>query len=179
MIDKTDKNKTADNSGTTATELTDEYLAQFPVSLRKCLDNNIDRRRNFAKEIVKDYKELLVYRAVKYSDKVLCIDFLGNAEKYDLDGKEYSERWVRKYKNHSVSVNESAEELVETTNFPNNHITGIAKGYMRCKYGPADFETNKTHHNWYLFEGANKEVCKEFIIDREITEKATEAKAAR
>lgn len=174
-----DKSITTGSGSNTATELTDEYLAQFPVTLRKCFENNIDRRRNFSEEIVKEYRDLPVYRAVKYSDKVLSIDFLGNAEKYDLDGKEYSERWSRKYKNHSVSVNESAEELIENTNFPNNHITGIAKGYMRCKYGPADFEPDKTHHNWYLFEGANKEVCKEFIIDREITEKATEAKAAK
>lgn len=178
-MDNNVKNNIAPNSGDNSTELTDEYLAQFPVTLQKCFDNNQDRRRNFASEIVKDYKDLPVYRAVKHSDKVLSVDFLGNAEKYDLDGQEYSERWARKYKNHSVSVNESTEELIETTKFPNNHITGIAKGYMKCKYGPADFESNKTHHNWYLFDGANKEVCKEFIIDKEITDKATEAKEAK
>lgn len=159
-------------------DVTDEYLALFPSTLRACLIDNIDRRRNFAKKIVREYENLTVYRAVKYSDKILSTDFLGNAEKYYLEGKEYSPRWARKFENHSVSVNESVDELIENTNFPNSHITGIAKGYMKCKYGPADFTPDETHHNWYLFDGANEKVCKEFMIDEEITKKATEAKKA-
>ena len=175
MIDNYDKNDKLPSDSNDTTEISDDYLAQFPVTLRKCFENDEDSRKNFAEEIVEKYDEVLVYRAVMYSDKILSKDFLGNAEKYDLDGQKYSKRWAKKYKNHSVSVNESVEELIEKTKFPNNHITGIAKGYMKCKYGPADFERHKMHHNWYLFDGANEKVCKEFDIDREITDRATTA----
>ena len=67
-------------------DVTDEYLALFPSTLRACLIDNIDRRRNFAKKIVREYENLPVYRAVKYSDKILSTDFLGNVEKYWLFG---------------------------------------------------------------------------------------------
>lgn len=166
------------DSSCTDTKVTEKYLAQFPVTLRRCLENN-DERRDFEKEIFTEYKDVPVYRAVKNPDEISGADFLGNAEKYDLDGTKYSARWARNHKNHSVSVNENADELIITTKFPNSHIKGIAKGYMRCQYGPADFKQGKTHHNWYLFKGKNETVCKEFAIDTEITKRAAEEKTAK
>lgn len=141
--------------------LTDEYLKRFPVSLRACLEDE-EKKTSFAEEIITDYSDLEVYRAVTNADKVTSTDFLGNVEKRQLDGQPCSKRWIRDYHYHSVSVNESIKELIKVTKFPNEHIQGIAKGMMKCKYGPADFEPERTHHNWYLFDGMNEIVCKEF-----------------
>lgn len=142
--------------------LTEEYLQRFPATLRACLEGE-EKRDSFAEEIVTDYQNIEVYRAVANADKVLGADFLGNVEKRQLDGQPCSKRWIRNYHYHSVSVNESIKELIKVTRFPNEHIQGIAKGLMKCKYGPADFESGRTHHNWYLFDGMNEVVCKEFV----------------
>lgn len=149
-------------------QVTEEYLKRFPKGLRECLKISEDSRNSFHDEVFTDYDKITVYRAVTSSDNIYDFDFLGNVEKRELDGSHCKKWQVEDFHWHSVSVNENKAELKKVTRFPNQHIRGIAKGIMKCRYGPADFVAGKTHHNWYLFNGANEEVCKEFAIDETV-----------
>ena len=146
-------------------QVSDEYLKRFPEGLRECLKNNEDSKISFQDEVYTDFEEITVYRAVTSPENIHSYDFLGNVEKRELD-RSHCKKWqIEDFHWHSVSVNENKDELKKVTRFPNQHIQGIAKGIMKCHYGPADFVPGKAHHNWYLFDGANEEVCKDFSMD--------------
>ena len=65
-----------------------------------------------------------------------------------------------------VSVNEDPMQLIKALHIPNpgRPTLGIARGTMKCQYGPADFPERKTHNNWYLFKDKIDSASSEFEI---------------
>lgn len=142
--------------------LPENYLEKFPDSLKLCL-NNESNMESFLNTIECKYDDLLVYRLVHSADKIDEYDFLGNREDYERNGKK--RRIADKPSEHAVSVNEDLDEMLKSfSQFPNEIWKGIAKGYMKSIYGPADFIDDKKHHNWYLFKDANKIIYDEFEL---------------
>lgn len=112
----------------------------------------------------KKYKELPVYRALCYENSIIDEDFFSYNELALLNQEEGNLGSLEWY---SVSVNEDKEQLINVLDIPNEErkILGIAKGIMKCEYGPADFVGKKTHHNWYLYDGVIPTLKKQFKIE--------------
>ena len=142
-------------------ELSEEYLARFPSKMRECLEIESEREY-FSKTIRQKYDAIEVYRLVHNTDCVDENDFLDNVS--DLKKRTGLEH--RKWKqitNHAVSVNESRDAAIKSIkSYPSKNWKAVAVGQMVDDHGPADFVDGETHHNWYLFAGANKEVFKLF-----------------
>lgn len=128
----------------------ESYIKRFPTKLHDMLSYPETRKR-FEKSVVWEYEDVIVYRGLHRSDKVERDDFLGN-----LDEAEIYNRPVRRatLKMCGISVNEDPRQIIKALHIPNKNrpAMGIAKGWMKCECGPADFEEGKTHHNWYLYE---------------------------
>lgn len=145
-------------------KVNDDYIKRFPISLQKCLQNS-ENRTQFENTIVTDYEDRLVYRGIVNPMEITPDDFLNNEDSYSSEGKTVSKKQKERLDFHSVSVHENLTELKKSLSFPpGKHIKGFAKGNMRAKNGPADAMNTHRHHNWYLFDGANTEVYKEFEI---------------
>lgn len=139
----------------------EEYIKRFPTKLHKILEDS-DKRTRFFESISEKYEDIVVYRGLHREDKIDRDDFLGN-----LDEAELYNRSVRKatFKMCGVSVNEDPKQIIKSLHIPNKKrpALGIAKGIMKCQYGPADF-TDGTHHNWYLFEDKIDLASSEFEV---------------
>ena len=144
-------------------DVTEEYLKKFPLGLQECLQNENEKAK-FSDEICGDFESVKVYRGIGHTDKIVPEDFLSNVDRADACDIEMPERNRKKHKFHAVSVNEDLESMKKALKIPNKRqkIEGIAVGMMKSEFGPADFEEGYTHHNWYLFEGANKR-CDEWF----------------
>lgn len=143
----------------------EEYIKRFPTRLRNCLqkESNIEK---FCKDLYDDFEDILVYRGIHSIDNITKEDFMGNidtAEHYKIE-HHYGDVPA----SHSVSVNVDKKMLIKSTSIPSKEkkLIGIARGIMSSKYGPATFEKDKPHHNWYLFENCNEDVAKGFSICR-------------
>ena len=144
-------------------DISEEYLARFPSKMRECLEIESEREY-FSKTIRQEYDSIEVYRLVHNTDRVDENDFLDNVR--DLKKRTgLDHRKSNKIGNHAVSVNEIKNEAIKSMkSFPNKDWKAVAVGKMLDEHGPADFINGKTHHNWYLFEGANKDVFKLFSL---------------
>lgn len=89
-------------------------------------------------------------------------------DRADACNIEMPERNRKRHKCHAVSVNEDLAEMKKSLKIPNKRqrIEGIAVGMMRSEFGPADFEKGHSHHNWYLFAGANEDVISGFTVKK-------------
>lgn len=148
----------------TEEELLDECLSMFPTVFREALTDKPNLRSRFVKKVQKEYIELPVYRALCYEDSIIERDFLSHNELAMLglrNGKMNDLDW------YSVSVNEDKEQLINCLDIPSEEkqIRGIAKGVMKCECGPADFNNNRTHHNWYLYDGVIPALVEQFKIE--------------
>lgn len=145
-------------------KFSEEYLSRFPSKMRNCL--KIESQFEwFVSTIKTDYEPIKVYRLVHNADCINEDDFLDNVRNNEKRGlKPRRENLII---NHAVSVNEDKDQMLSTLKFPSKEWKGIAIGQMIDKYGPADFIENATHHNWYLFDGANKDVYKNFVLYEE------------
>lgn len=148
---------------------TKEYIKRFPTSLQSVLSNK-DNLDKFEKQVIFDYEDVIVYRGLHQSNCVMETDFLNNVEnsiQFKV-GSYARKRNKTNLKNLSVSVNEDVTELKTALKIPNENmkIYGIARGIMKCIYGPADFEEGRSHHNWYIFQDCIGNVVNEFkVID--------------
>lgn len=156
----------------TEEELRDECLSKFPTIFQNALNNNSRIREKFLNKVHKEYEELPVYRGLRYEDNVIDNDFKSYNELRILNNEKINENSLEWY---SVSVNEDLEQLINVLDIPSEEkqIYGIAKGIMKCKYGPADFSGKKTHHNWYLYDNVIPYLKQEFEIVK-ITENKSE-----
>ncbi len=147
----------------TEDELTPEYLSNFPTVFKEALTNKPHIRRKFINKVSNSYPDLKVYRAIIHKDEIISEDFLSYVEIAIKKGESYRDNleW------YSVSVNEDKDQLIANMNIPNEErqLLGIASGMMKSKYGPADFQGEKTHHNWYLYNDAISLVKDEFIVE--------------
>ena len=143
--------------------ITDSYLQRFPTGLRDFLKLEKNQKA-FLDSIREDYEPVKVYRAIHCCKAVFERDFLNNFDdaKIFAPDMNLSDRLT----NYSVSVNESLDMLKTSVKFPNKrkHLCGIAIGEMRKEYGPADFDEDRPHHNWYLFEGVSKHLVQLFEV---------------
>ncbi|WP_443638862.1 hypothetical protein [Blautia sp.] len=143
-------------------EASEEYIKRFPTKLHEMLKDSRVRDK-FFKSISKEYADIIVYRGIHRENRIERDDFLGN-----LDEAELYDRPVRKstFQMCGVSVNEDPMQLIKALHIPNpgRPTLGIVRGIMKCKYGPADFQEGKTHHNWYLFEDKIDSASSEFKI---------------
>lgn len=148
-------------------DVTEEYLKKFPLGLQKCLQDENEKAR-FSEEICSEYEPIEVYRGIGHTDKIVPEDFLGNVDRADACDIKMSERNRMKHKFYAVSVNEDLAALKKSITIPNKRlkIEGIAVGIMSSDFGPADFEKGHSHHNWYLFAGANEEAMKGFRVEK-------------
>lgn len=107
----------------------------------------------FCESIKTEYEEVKVFRAVHRADCLDDDDFICNVEEAEL--YKWKIRGVR-LQHYAISVNEDIEQLIKAVRFPNarHPWLGIAEGFMKKEYGPADFIEDNTHHNWYLFQEA-------------------------
>lgn len=149
----------------TEDELTEEYLSNFPTIFCNALINEPKVRKKFLRTVKTNYKDLKVYRAIRHEDYVVEEDFLSYAETAIRNGEEYRKNQVEWY---SVSVNTDKEHLITRMDIPNEDkkLLGIASGIMKSEFGPADFLDNKTHHNWYLYKGAETLLKNRFVVEK-------------
>ena len=153
--------------------LLEECLSMFPTVFRKALEDKPKIRSRFVNKVQREYIELPVYRALCYEDSIIDRDFLSHNELASLgirNGNMNALDW------YSVSVNEDKEQLINCLDIPSEEkqIRGIAKGLMKCEYGPADFVNNKTHHNWYLYDGVIPSLVEQFKIEQIEVKKSDE-----
>lgn len=148
----------------TEEELVEECLSNFPTIFKDALTNKPKIKSKFLKKVKKEYKELPVYRALCYENSIIDEDFLSYNELAVLNHEEGNLNSLEWY---SISVNEDKEQLINVLDIPNEErkILGIAKGIMKCECGPADFVGNKTHHNWYLYDGVIPSLKEQFRIE--------------
>ena len=145
--------------------ITEDYLSNFPTKLRNALDNPKYKKR-FIATVSNEYCERFpVYRAIHRKDEVHEDDFISNIEEAELYCRPPYKR--ESLELHAVSVNEDPQQIITSLDIPNEGrpALGIAVGAMKKEYGPADFKDQKTHHNWYLFDGRNKILKDEFKVE--------------
>lgn len=140
-----------------------DYLDRFPTGFRDYI-RSANNQKAFIDRIKTEYDPIKVYRFVHCCRAVFERDFLNNIE----DSRIFNPK--RKVKdcldNRGVSVNESLDAMKLSFRFPNknSHHYGIAVGEMCCKFGPATFDEDRPHHNWYLYDNCEKSVAKCFKI---------------
>ena len=144
-------------------EFNEELIKKFPTILREALQDEKSKKR-FINTVSVSFPEVTVFRAIHKSD---CID----NEDFECDvieSRKYNRKLRKPYNIacYSISVNEDIEQLKLAVKFPNHNrpLEGIAKGTMRCEYGPADNILEKTHHNWYLFEKEINNMKGRFVL---------------
>ena len=142
----------------------EKYLLRFPTRFRNYLERE-DQIKSFLKNLQFEYEKIKVYRLVHCYQEIHENDFFNN-----IDEKEYfnpgtiSKEALAKF---AISVNESKEELELVFKLPNKkrHLFTIAVGNMDSEYGPADFDEDRTHHNWYLYDGCSEKLVKVFKLE--------------
>lgn len=144
--------------------LTEEYLKRFPTVFRSALEENQKYQKAFFSQIETEYEDLKVFRIVHREDKLDDDDFICNVEEARVYGNPM--KYKPRLAHYAVSVNEDLQQLVKAMTFPNprHPWMGVAEGWMKKEYGPADFVEDNTHHNWYLFEKSIPIQKKEFKI---------------
>lgn len=144
-------------------ELTNEYLDKFPNTLVSCIKSKDKHVKQFLDNLEDQYEDTTVYRGIHRKDLVHEDDFLGNYEEAMLYSKNLPYNSVAQ---HAVSVFDDCAMLNKALTIPNpgRPLMAIASGKMRFIYGPATFEKDKPHHNWYIFKGYPALVAKEFKI---------------
>ena len=139
------------------------YLDKFPTGFRDYL--RIEKNKKaFLDKVEWDYAPLKVYRMVHCCKSVFKIDFLNNIEE-DMIFPPNCKRPVS-LDRYAVSVNESLDMIKKSFKLPfkKKHLMAIAVGEMNCKYGPADFDDDRPHHNWYLYQDSDLELIERFSI---------------
>ncbi len=141
-----------------------EYLNRFPTKLREYLSSSEKKYRKFFDQITIEYDDIKVYRAIHFSDKVCPEDFLCNVD--DADHFDLVRKPQINLNSLAVSVNESLQMLEKTLSIPNKgkKLFAVAEGTMRCKYGPAEFDGDRPHHNWYLYDDSRIVLSSEFKV---------------
>jgi len=142
----------------------DKYIERFPIRFREYLKRE-NKKQSFMENLKTEFSTIKVYRAIHCLKELHENDFLNN-----IDEKEYfhpGTKATEELKNFAISVNESREVICAAFKFPckRRHLVGIAVGEMKAEYGPADFEDDRTHHNWYLYEGYSKKLVNEFKLE--------------
>ncbi len=140
-----------------------DYLDRFPSGFRDFI--RVDKNKKaFLASIRSEYEPVKVFRFVHCRMAVFERDFLNNIDESKIFTPDRIVKNV--LDNHGVSVNESLEMMKKCLKFPNKrlHYQGIAVGEMNCKYGPASFDEDHTHHNWYLYDQTACLVANNFRI---------------
>lgn len=148
-------------------EISEEYLSKFPTIIRDALNSNLKYRQRFARNVKTEYKSLKVYRAIHRANEIDDDDFLCNIEEAKVYNITYKRESLELY---AISVNEDPAQIVKALSIPNARrpALGVAEGWMRMEYGPADFREDATHHNWYLFQDVVNDLKNEFkVVDLE------------
>ena len=143
----------------------EKYLERFPMRFRKYLEIEKHKKR-FYESVWFDYEKIKVYRAIHDPDELSESDFLCNIDEADFYSCERKPQ--NTLQNYAISVNESIEMLKATLKFPNakRHLLGIALGEMSSEFGPADFDEDRPHHNWYLYEGTAPQLVSLFEVEK-------------
>ena len=142
-----------------------DYLSRFPTNFNSYLSEkkHLDR---FNALVDFSYEEKIVYRGIHSGYSLTKEDFLCTidaAEYYELESSP-----TRTLENFGVSVNDSIGVLEFQMKFPNKKLKlyAVAKGKMKCCYGPATFDEDRPHHNWFLFNGSSEKLVSEFVIEK-------------
>lgn len=143
----------------------DNYLMRFPNAFREYLAKKKHKER-FRNYVLFNYEKKVVYRAIHGELSVTKEDFLNNietADYYDLDSKPNESLEC-----FGTSVNESLEMLEMQLKIPNKKLklVAVAKGLMSSQFGPASFDEDRPHHNWYLFEDCKEKLILEFGVEK-------------
>ena len=141
----------------------DRYLSRFPTKFIEYL-NEKDHYDRFISSVNFDYEDVVVYRGIHRNDILSADDFLNNIETAEVFNLKSTPN--RSLEMFGVSVNEELKDIEFQLKIPNKKLklVAIAKGKMSCKYGPASFDEDRPHHNWYLFDGVVDSVASEFTI---------------
>lgn len=146
-----------------AEEYNRELVEKFPTILRNALDDE-KKKRKFIDNVSVNFSDVEVYRAIHKADCVEDNDFECDV----IESTKYKRKLKEPYsiECYAISVNEDIEQLKLAVKFPNHNrpLQEIAKGIMRCEYGPADNILRKTHHNWYLFEKEINNMKERFLL---------------
>jgi hypothetical protein len=144
-------------------EYLSKYLERFPTRFRGFIKDE-NNRKAFLESVKWEYEPIKVYRAVHCCKNVFESDFLNNIDEASVFSPNRSV--PNTLECYSVSVNESIEEIKKALKFPNKrrHYFGIAVGEMNCKHGPASFDEDRPHHNWYIYFDSVKDLVNNFFI---------------
>ena len=142
-----------------------DKIDRFKKNFQDYLYQKDKHMNNFINSVVFGYEERVVYRCVHSTSEVVPSDFLCNIDEADFYGLDTIPN--RTQTNFATSVNESIEMLRLQIKLPHKKkkLFAIAKGIMKCKYGPADFDEDRPHHNWYLYSGSGEELCSIFKVE--------------
>lgn len=144
-------------------EFNDELIQKFPTILHDALKDEKNKKQ-FINTVSVRFSEITVFRALHKSDCIKDEDFECDV----IESQKYNRKLRIPYSIgcYSIYVNEDIEQLKLSVKFPNHNrpLEGIAKGTMRCEYGPADNILKKTHHNWYLFEKEINNMKERFVL---------------
>lgn len=145
-------------------EIPENYIKKFPIKLQEALKNNEKYKNKFSKYIQYEYKDIEVYRGVYNYKELSNSDFMNNVDEWEYNKQN---RTINRIEHYAMSVNEDEKQIIcipqkYPTKIPK--VIAIAKGTMKCELGPADFQYDNTHHNWYLYEGVADQLIENFEI---------------
>lgn len=129
-----------------------EYYNKFPIVLRTAL---IKGKVKLPSSIQKQYDNLCVYRAVKYTSTKTTInrnDFLSYVELKEQNPLlAVNDNEISSY---GCSCFYKIEEMHIRTKFPCKG-KAIAKGIINSKYGPIDINNDTSHIDLYLYDNVD------------------------
>lgn len=129
-----------------------EYYNRFPTTLKRAL---LSGRVMFPDSLQREYNDLYVYRAVKYTAEKTAIDksdFLSYIElkkKNPLIVADDS-----KISSYSCSCFLNMDEMHLQTKFPSKK-KAIAKGVIKNEFGPIDINEDTSHVDLYLYDNVD------------------------
>lgn len=129
-----------------------EYYNRFPTVLKDAL---ISGKVRFPDSLQSEYKEMAVFRGVKYTENKTGIDrsdFLSHVERRNNNPMFLADD--TKISSYGCSFFMNMDVMHQLTKFPSKN-KAIAKGIIRSDFGPIDVNEETSHTDLFLFNNAD------------------------
>ncbi|MCR5685711.1 MAG: hypothetical protein K6G81_09900 [Lachnospiraceae bacterium] len=148
------------------TTASDVNMMKFPIFLRKTF---VERMISFPDGTQWNFEKVYAYRVVEWkgnrSDHVTINDFLSKAEVAGCKGLPRgisNDVWDNPLF-YGVSLFKDVISLKNCFKFP-RLTKRLAQGYVVDSGGPIYFKDNESHITWWLFDGVEDVLSKNFVI---------------